>query len=499
MTRIEKFGSSLIDKEAIILSFLFISSILIRFYKIPNYLFFGYEQGRDAQIIQNIYKLGQFTLVGPKTSLEGTFHGPWYYYLMTLPYFLARGNPIIALFFLILVCSFTSIVIYFLIKNIYKSKPLAFFAGVLCAFSFELVVYSRWLSNVTLAVPFIALVFFCIWKYKVSKKGIYFVLSVFFASFASQFEMILFFQFGFVYILLFLLKIIKIPNFKSIFFGFLCLIFVLSPLIIFDFRHQHISFNAIVSMFNGTSLTRSYNFNLFNSLYFYQLKIFEVIKRTLFLPDLLILQIIFLIIFIFGLYRYWRLRFDRTVLVFFLVWSFMSLPVIFLAANLDQSYVGTGLGFIGLICLSSLGLWKSQGIRFLFVILFVSIVFSWNLGLYYLNHNENIFFVTIQKDLNLGDQRKVLEFIHRDSAGQPYRFEAFTIPSLHPEGWQYLLQYYYSKDIVNTEAKQVYIVIEKEVYPVWENKWISDLGNTRLVDERIFGLLRVQKRLINSI
>jgi 4-amino-4-deoxy-L-arabinose transferase-like glycosyltransferase len=498
VTRIEKFGISLIEKEVIILLLLFISSVLIRFYKIPKYLFFGYEQGRDAQIIQNIYKLGQFTLIGPKTSLEGTFHGPWYYYLMTLPYFLSKGNPIVAAFFLILVCSSTPIVIYFLFKSIYKSKPLAFFAGILCAFSFELVVYARWVSNVTLAVPFIALAFFCIWKYKVSQKGGYFIFSVFFASFASQFEMILFFQFGFVYILLFLLKIIKIPRFKSLFFSFLGLFIILSPLIIFDFRHQHISFNSIIAMFNGTSLTRSYEFNFQNFLYFYQLRIFEVIKRTLFLPDFLILQIIFLVIFIFGLFRYWQLKLDRTVLKFFLIWSFMSLPVIFLAANLDQSYVGTGLGFIGLFCLSSLGLWKSRGMRFLFVVLFISIIFSWNLGLYYLNQNKNIFFVTIQKDLNLGDQKKVLEFIHQDSARQPYRFEAFTIPSLHPEGWQYLLKYYYSKDIISTSAKQVYIVIEKEVYPVWENKWIEDLGNTRLVDERIFGLLRVQKRLVNS-
>jgi len=71
-------------KELLIILLIFFTAFAVRWIRIPEYLFFGYEQGRDALVIKDIYIMEKFTLVGPKTDIDGVFHGPIYYYLMTI-------------------------------------------------------------------------------------------------------------------------------------------------------------------------------------------------------------------------------------------------------------------------------------------------------------------------------------------------------------------------------------------------------------------------------
>jgi len=109
-------------------------------------------------------------------------------------------------------------------------------------------------------------------------------------------------------------------------------------------------------------------------------------------------------------------------------------------------------------------------------------------------YNQNFFFVTIQDDLNLADQRSLLDFVHNDAGGQPYQITAFTIPYLHPEAWEYLQKLYYPKD-KKENAKIKYVIIESQVASYHEDQWISDLGPTQLVWEKYFGKIRLQKRI----
>lgn len=86
--------------EVLLLLLIFLSAFLLRWFKLSDNLFFGFEQGRDAFIIENIYRLKDFVLTGPSTSIGGVFHGSYYYYLMAIPYFLSSGNPQVAVLFL---------------------------------------------------------------------------------------------------------------------------------------------------------------------------------------------------------------------------------------------------------------------------------------------------------------------------------------------------------------------------------------------------------------
>ena len=88
----------------------------------------------------------------------------------------------------------------------------------------------------------------------------------------------------------------------------------------------------------------------------------------------------------------------------------------------------------------------------------------------------------------------MIDYLHQDIGSDPYRFEAFTLPYLHPEGWHYLNEHYYKDKKPTPGAKTIYIAIEQNVAPFWEKKWIEDYGKTNLIWEKTFGLLRLQKR-----
>ena len=73
-----------VNKTYLILFLIFILALLARLIFIPQNFLFGFEQGRDAQIAQDIIHLRKLTLIGPKTDIAGIFHGVWYYYILSI-------------------------------------------------------------------------------------------------------------------------------------------------------------------------------------------------------------------------------------------------------------------------------------------------------------------------------------------------------------------------------------------------------------------------------
>src|SRR3989344_8851573 len=81
-------------KTKIFLLLVLLVALLVRVYRIGDLLGFYYDQGRDAQVIWDLWHNHKFFLIGPTTGIEGIFRGPWYYWLIGVPYLLGRGDPI---------------------------------------------------------------------------------------------------------------------------------------------------------------------------------------------------------------------------------------------------------------------------------------------------------------------------------------------------------------------------------------------------------------------
>ena len=58
-----------------------------------NSFAFTYDVGRDMLALWSIVHTHKLILVGFTTGLPGVFYGPWWYYLLLLPYILSSGNP----------------------------------------------------------------------------------------------------------------------------------------------------------------------------------------------------------------------------------------------------------------------------------------------------------------------------------------------------------------------------------------------------------------------
>ncbi len=474
---------------------IFVLSFLVRVIKIQDYLFFGFEQGRDLQIIQQIYQLSDFVLVGPSTSIAGLFHGPWYYYLLALPLGLTAGNPLAASLSLITLGSFLPVVMYLLAKEVFNSKFWGLVSGILTIFSYEYILYSRWLSNVSLAPLSSALAFLFLWKYIKSRNSKYFLGFILCTGIASLFQMILLVQFIFLIVLLLVLKQLKIPSIKTSFLSIVILALLFSPMILFNFRNENITFNSLLA-FGGGRADRGVDSFLSNiSAYLIQMR--SHLTLSLININSLLIQSLVIVGIGLGIGVFIKKHGDWKVVIFLLAWILMSLPIIIISPGNPQYYAAIGLGWILLFCLVLKIFWESQKLKSISLV-FISLFLLGTVStIKNLSLNEDVFFRTSQDDLNLKDQRSILEFINLDSGKRPYQLLAFTIPSLQPEGWQYLHRYYYPENQYS-EPGIIYIVIEENVYDIWEKKWIDELGQTRLSWEKKFGKLRLQRRTLEA-
>ncbi len=492
--------------ELLFLCIIFFISVAVRFYKLPQNLFFGFEQGRDAQIILDIYEKHEFKLVGPKTDLDGIFHGAYYYYLLLPAYVLSQGNPVAASFFLVVLSSFTSIIAYFFAKDFFGSQKSAMIIAVVTTMSYEYVIYARWLSNVTPAIPLILLTFWVLWLYHQHKKPWQFVSAVIFAALASQFEIVLVLLFGWVFICLWIFRIISFPNLKTLFISILAGVAIFVPHALFNLRNQNIVVNSIVGFLIGKGEKHQGTLNLLGNFHSLQESYTTSFRRALSLPHHPMLILLMKLVGVAGLVWSQRkaTKTSRQKLTFLLVWLLMCVPVVLFrdVASLTQLYLGVGLAIIFLFVFAMQSLWNFSVQRHplgkaLVVFATVIVLIGWLGSLQKLDQNQDVFFVTIQIGMNYADQQRVLNYIHNDAQGQTYRFNAYTIPYLQPQGWEYLHGFLHPADDTNNGAKTVYTVIENQVEPFWIKKWNEDLGASTLITEQQFGLIRVEKRVLH--
>src|SRR4030042_1123450 len=80
--------------EVIILSLILLVGAFLRFYRLPEYMTFLGDEGRDALVWLRMIRNGKFVLIGPMTSIGNMYLGPLYYYF-ALPWFFLFGlSPI---------------------------------------------------------------------------------------------------------------------------------------------------------------------------------------------------------------------------------------------------------------------------------------------------------------------------------------------------------------------------------------------------------------------
>jgi hypothetical protein len=128
---------------------------------------YTYDQGRDFNKAAEIVTKQDLTFIGPTTGIDGIFHGAWWYYYLTVPFFLFQGNPIgfyYANFIIHLLC--LGILAFVLSK--YAHRSIAVTIAALISVSPYFVFTSVFVGNNIMVLPAILLflIFHFLWLEK---------------------------------------------------------------------------------------------------------------------------------------------------------------------------------------------------------------------------------------------------------------------------------------------------------------------------------------------
>lgn len=226
-----------LSKEIIFLSIIFILFVLIRSFHFSDFLNWSQDQAECGIAALKIWKEKKLTLIGPQISAtyQGRllFQGPATYYLFLLFLLLGQWDPVKASYFFMLFSGLMLFILYLGVKKLVNKKA-AWLAVLIYSFFPYYLNYTRFLWNSTLQFSLLPILIF-LWANYQEKKSVknLFFLSIFLgllAQFHYQFVLVLLIFFGFL-----LVKKVELKKIVIYIFG---IVVGLSPLILFEFKHQ---------------------------------------------------------------------------------------------------------------------------------------------------------------------------------------------------------------------------------------------------------------------
>lgn len=230
-----------------LLVLILIIGAICRLYKIDQYLTFLGDEGRDVLIVRNLLVHADPILIGPGTSIGGMYLGPLYYYLIAIPLFLANFSPVGPAMFVALLGIVTIWLIWKVGSEMFNEK-VGLIASFLFAISPTVIIYSRssWNPNV---MPFFALLtIYSIYKFYKETSYKYLILCAVSFAFVMQSHylgLLLAPTIGIFYLLKLRDEKFTKNLKKNTLYALGVFVFLMSPLIIFDFRHDFLNSRAL--------------------------------------------------------------------------------------------------------------------------------------------------------------------------------------------------------------------------------------------------------------
>lgn len=249
--------------EFILLIFILLVGAFCRLYKIDQYMTFLGDEGRDVIIVRRLLIEHHPPLIGPGTSIGNMYLGPAYYYMMAIPLLIFNFNPVGPAVFIAILGVITILFLWFVIREWFptnKNNFGALAASFLFAISPVVIIYSRssWNPNI---MPFFSLLtIYSLWKFWIQKNYRWLIVTAISFAFCMQSHYLALLIAPVIFIV-WILTFIKTENKKKLIIYSVVSLFlfllIMSPLAIFDFRHNFINFNAIKVFFTNRETTVS--------------------------------------------------------------------------------------------------------------------------------------------------------------------------------------------------------------------------------------------------
>ncbi len=491
--------------EFAFLTLILLTALFLRIYRIDEYMTFLGDEGRDALMIKRILTEFDIPLIGPPTSIGNMYLGPLYYYMMTIPLAISWLNPISAAMMNSLLGVGSVFLIYFLGKS-WFSKSAGLISAFLYAISPITIIYSRssWNPNPT---PFFALLAILgFYKAKNSGDFRWFILTGVSLAFAIQMHylaLILLPIFGLLWF--YELSLIWRGKLKTnhLFFGTIGTIAVflilMSPLLVFDLKHNFMNYRAISTFFTARETTVNLNpLNTFERvvpIYTHNLTGRYLTGEYNFWSTFL--SILILIPLLFALIE--KLFFKKTLgWAYLMLGTWLIIGVLGLALY-KQSIYDHYLGFL-------------NPLPFLLLGGLVHLTLS-NLKIKYLNFVLILFLVVALTVINLERSplkaapnnqlfrtQDIAKFVIAQANNKPFNF-ALIAEHNYDSAYQFYLDLYGNKPkVVPVEiTDQLFVVCEDKIcQPVGHPKYeIAGFGWTKIEMEQDFAGVKVFKLIHN--
>jgi len=498
------------------LFFIFALAIILRVLFLPqNALTFGYDQARDAFVTKEIIA-GDLKILGPPASTPGLYHGVLYYYFLA-PAYLISDSPVVAAYWLSLFNSLGVFVVSAIALYMTKKWGAAILSGFLYAISFEATQYAIWLSNPTIAIVTVPLFYLGLWLW-VNKRHFWApTLCAIGLGFSVQAEVFLLYHMVPLFIWLWLAKK-KITRSQILQF-LAAFILSLSTMIMTEIKFGFKGLMGITSLASTDgSVKMAKSFGDYLVLFLNQIgRVFAYWTY----PGNIGYGAFFVFLLLgISLYSWRKAKKVKAVSwqPFLATWLLSHLTVVSVGGTSTPFLlVGIGPAVAILIGIIFWHMWEG-GKRIWVSILMVMLVFT-NLSMIMRENRHGSTIFAIQTDMVLDKQLRVIDYTYQEAEGE-FAINTVTSPLWVNTVWSYLYNWYgvdkygflpawNGRDQVGrlgnnlpTKANTEYNFLILEPPNGIPNKFIVDTiaeedGRSRLLEEKTFGELIVQKRKIN--
>lgn len=479
---------------------------------------FTFDQARDLLWVKNQLDFKQPALIGPWGSLQGVYFGPLWYWLLSLPFLLSNGSPIIITSFnaLVVLSSFIFLALALAKHNRSVSYFLLFLGFLSPAF--------HWLSQYAFAqhlLPLLTAVLILAFAQLLTKFSLrYFLIACFTVSlmFHAEPPVAVFSLLPLAIISFLSLRKTKHCNLKTFFQGFLTFLIPFAPLILFDLRHQFIQAKAILGYLLGQNQSLGDILPFASRLIDRPLKLLTAYQSTIINgPFWLALITLFFTFFLIQTYLkpgFLQKLFNSSLIYLLSLWFIFTLyPPEFKPFYLD----GFKIIFLFWVALA-LGLsWKQSKLRpfivsFLILAFFINIKPNYQLQLLKTNFADSL------KDTSVyQNQKNIIDYIYQDAQGQGFKVYTYA-PAVYDYPYQYLFFYhglghydylpedfsylpdqpeYVQKktqqlqslaDKIKSSQNLTYLIIEPDSHPTRQQDWLKHFSaaNFNQTQEQVF-------------
>ena len=250
--------------EIIFISLIALLCLGLRLYKIDQYMTFLGDEGRDVRVVSNLLS-GNLVFIGPQTSIGNMYLGPLYYYLIAPALALSGGNPVGPAIEIAFLGTLTVLLTWWF-GRAWFGRRIGLITALLFALSPVAIIYSRSSWNPNPMPLFSLLSIWGIWQVYRHKRFGHLSLVGITMAFALQMHylgLLLLPVLG-IYWLLTLKSARKIQKDLSIFFlhsilGVFEFFVLMSPLALFDLKHDFMNLKAFQAFFSDRQTTINLN------------------------------------------------------------------------------------------------------------------------------------------------------------------------------------------------------------------------------------------------